>query len=156
MTIQSETVDIAVKPDHDGIYDISFDENGDFVLDQSYETAIRMSLWVDSRADESEVKQQDLRRGWWGNLELFDVPHEIGSKLWLLQQERNTIRTRNRAQDYVKQCLQWLIDDEHAKNIDVVATSDSMYDLILTITILYSANLLETFRFSLWENTKEL
>ena len=155
MTVQSETVDIAVRQDDSEIYDISFDENGDFTLDRSYETSIRMSLWVDSRADGSEIKQQELRRGWWGNNSLFGVLHEIGSRLWLLQQARNTIKTKNRAKDYVTRCLEWLVDNEHAKDVNVVASSEGIYDLILTITITYSADLLETFRFNLWQNTIE-
>ena len=150
------TVDIKVAENSDGVYDVSFDSNGDFELDDSFETAIRMSLFLDARADESEVKQTELRRGSWINYELYNVLHEIGSKLWLLEQKRNTVKVRNDAKGYIRDSLQWLIDDQHAKTIEVEASSTNVYELILTTTITYSADILQSFRFSLWSNTKEL
>jgi len=156
MTTEIKTIDIAVAQNVEGIYDISFDDNGDFVRDRSYETAIRMSLFLDARADVSDIKPAELRRGWWGNGELYSIPHEIGSKLWLLQQRRNTVKARNDAIGYVKNCLQWLIDDNHAEKVEITASSEDVFDMILDIKITYSADLLETFRFNLWSNTKEL
>jgi phage gp46-like protein len=155
MTVAVEPVDIKIAQNADGIYDISFDENGDFVLDRSYETGIRMSLFLDSRADESEVKQDELRRGWFGNFELYNVLHEIGSKLWLLEQERNTVKVRNYARGYVTDSLQWLIDEKHAKKIEVETSSTNLYELVLTVTITYPADISQSFRFNLWSNTKE-
>jgi phage gp46-like protein len=150
-----EPVDIAIAQNEDGIYDFSFDDNGDFVLDRSYETSIRMSVFLDARADESEIKQSSLRRGWFGNRELYNILHEIGSKLWLLSQQRNTVRVRNDAKGYMKDCLQWLIGDGHATKIDVEVSSTNLYELILTVTISFSADILRTFKFDLWSNTEE-
>lgn len=148
-------VDIKLASDINGVYDISFDESGDFELDNSYETAIRMSLFLDARADESEVAQPELRRGWHGNYELYNVDHESGSKLWLLEQKRNTVKVRNDASGYIQQCLQWFINDNHAKTIEVDAEIDR-YDLSLTTTITYSPDIIKSYRFGLWSNTAEL
>jgi phage gp46-like protein len=156
MTIRTEFVDIEVSQNANDIYDVSFGSDGDFILDNSFETSIRMSLFLDARADESEVKQEELRRGWYGNFELYNVLHEIGSKLWLFEQKRNTVKVRNDAKGYVQDSLQWLITDAHATKIEVEASQSNLFELILTATITYSADILQSFRFSLWSNTKEL
>lgn len=73
-------------------------------------TAILLSLFTDRRAkpDDEIPDGSDDPRGWWGD-ENEDVP--IGSRLWLLSREKQTQETLNRANTYVAESLQWLIDD---------------------------------------------
>lgn len=149
-----ENIDISLNINDDGIYDISFTDTGDFLLDNSFETSIKSSIFLDRRADESEVQQPENRRGWFGNKELYSVDHEIGSKLWLaFTQKRNTVKTRNDAKGYMRDCLQWLIDDGHATEITVNASNDSLSELILTAEIKYSSDTIKTVEYNLWQNT---
>lgn len=114
-------VDIALTQQEDGSFDISVDENGDLAQTADIDTAIYMSLLTDKRAASSEVLLPQNRRGWWGNIFNTDPDYEIGSKMWLLEQSRGTQDTLNKAQQYVVDCLQWLITDKYVKGIAVNA-----------------------------------
>jgi phage gp46-like protein len=115
-------IDIALAAQTDGGYDISLDSDGDIAKTGTLYTAILMSICTDKRADASEVSPPQYRRGWWGNL-LNDVQgYEIGSKLWLLDQSRKTQDTLNRAQSYITDSLQWLIDDGYVSGVTVTVT----------------------------------
>lgn len=114
-------VDIALTQQEDGSFDISVDENGDLAQTADIDTAIYMSLLTDKRAASSEVLLPQNRRGWWGNIFNTDPDYEIGSKMWLLEQSRGTQDTLNKAQQYVVDCLQWLITDKYVKGIEVNA-----------------------------------
>ena len=45
----------------------------------------------------------------------------IGSRLWLLNREKELQSVVNRARDYAAESLQWLIDDGIASRVDVAA-----------------------------------
>ena len=63
-----KNVDIALDRNPDtGLFDISFDENGDFKLVDSLDTSLKLSLFTDQRADKSEVQAAERRRGHWGD-----------------------------------------------------------------------------------------
>ena len=134
------------------IFDIHFDENGDFELDNSFDINLIMSLFVDARADASEVPEPQNRRGFWGDLILFENDNDIfsGSKLWLVH-GRRTNDVRNFAIDAVRSSLDWIITRNHATNIDV--TADFVANGIrVNVTILVNRNQVETLSIKLWEN----
>jgi phage gp46-like protein len=136
-----------------GYYDIGLDANGDLLGDDGFATSIVLSLFSDKRADESEVAESHLRRGWWGNLLNEDKTFEIGSKLWLLDQERATTATANIAKDYTYDCLQWLLNDNHVKNIVVNSTLISNNNISIEIIFTKPDNSTQSISFTLWENT---
>jgi len=74
------------------------------------ESAVLISLFTDRTAGEDDDIPDGTGdpRGWWGDLGQA-VP--IGSRLWLLEREKKTAETLNRARDYINEALQWLIDD---------------------------------------------
>lgn len=81
-------------------------------------TSVIISLFSDRRADPDDVIPDGSGnpRGWWG-----DTPdRRLGSKIWLIERAKQTEDTRQRAEDYIQQSLQWLIDDGVAESIDVV------------------------------------
>ncbi len=82
------------------------------------ETAILISLFTDRRAspDDEIPDGTSDPRGWWGDLGA-DVP--IGSRLWLLSRAKQTAETLQRANDYIIEALQWLIDDGVVVKFDV-------------------------------------
>lgn len=83
-------------------------------------TAVLISLFTDRRADPDDVIPDGTAdpRGWWGDAGR-DVP--IGSKLWLLEREKRTEPVRLRAEDYIAEALQWLVDDGVAAAVEVTA-----------------------------------
>ena len=127
-------------------------ENGDFKTIDSFDTSITVALFGDERADSSEVPAVERRRGWWGNNFGDDPEFQLGSKLWLLNQSRRTQETLNKAVTIAQNALQWLVVEEHAKNIDVTgAFTDN--GIRLTIIIVRSSAVTETKFFDLWENS---
>lgn len=92
----------------------------DLATGDDLETAVILSLFTDRRADPDDIIPDGSRdpRGWWGDLGA-DVP--IGSKLWLLDRAKATEQVRLRAEDYIGQALQWLVDDGVAAAVEVSA-----------------------------------
>lgn len=127
-------------------------ENGDFKTIDSFDTSITVSLFGDERADSSEVPAVERRRGWWGNNFGSDSEFQLGSKLWILNQERRTQETLNKAITIAQNALQWLVDEGHAKNIDVVGAFTAA-GIGLTITIFRSSAVTETKYYELWNNS---
>jgi len=127
--------------------------NGDFLTNNNFDTSLTISLFGDKRADPSEVTAAENRRGWWGNpFNTDEIDFQLGSKLWLLEQARAVPATLNKAITYAKESLQWLIEDDHAKRIQVSGTL-SQNNIQLVITIFRDASVTETRYYDLWENT---
>ncbi len=72
-------------------------------------TAVLISLFTDRVAlPEDEIPDAtDDPRGWWAD----DAGQPIGSRLWLIERSKRTQETLSRAQGYIEEALQWLIDD---------------------------------------------
>lgn len=150
-----EPIDLKVRVrKNQSFYDINFQESGDFELVEGFDTSIQMSFFGEVRADPTEMIPPELRRGWWGN-ELSRVDgYEVGNKLWLLHQARNTQETLNLAVNYVRQGFQWYIDDGLAKRVEVSGERDLENDNInITITIFRSNDEITSEQFQLWNKT---
>lgn len=72
-------------------------------------TAVLISLFTDRIAHVDDIIPDGTTdpRGWWAD----DPAYPIGSRLWLLTRAKQTSETLARAQDYIAEALQWLIDD---------------------------------------------
>lgn len=111
-----------------GLVDLELAANGTLVPETSLRTAAIVSLLSDRRADGDdrlpyEVRSENPipadRRGWAGDA--FDN-RRLGSRLWLLAREKQTTETLRRAIFYVREALQWMLDDGHAVSLDVEAS----------------------------------
>jgi phage gp46-like protein len=96
--------------------------------DRDLETTVIISLFTNAlaRVDDVIPDGTDDRRGWWGDTGAVGdqpAPPEgpLGSRLWLLSREKATESTRQRAQSYAAEALQWLLDDGVAARVDVKA-----------------------------------
>ncbi|QPC44012.1 phage GP46 family protein [Kaustia mangrovi] len=99
-------------------------DGGDLVLDDSLQTAVIISLFTDRRADDGDVLPVEFgsdRRGWWGDAFPYEDGDRIGSKLWLLNREKEMQVVLDRAEQYAREALQWLIDDRVCDRIDIEA-----------------------------------
>jgi phage gp46-like protein len=89
--------------------------------DPGFETANLISLGSDARAEEQDVLPQGFKShsGFWGSAVTGD---EIGSKLWLLGRSVITEEVLRQAEQWVRESLQWKIDDGIDADIRVTAT----------------------------------
>jgi phage gp46-like protein len=83
------------------------------------QTAILISIFSDRAANPDDVIPDGSGdpRGWVGDL---DQDYPIGSRLWLLSRAKQTGETLARAQDYIAEALQWLIDDGVVAKFDIL------------------------------------
>jgi phage gp46-like protein len=137
-----------------GFYDIDFQDDGEFVLEDSFATCINIALLTDERADSKEVLLPQLRRGWWGKLinnkDNPDLPY--GSKLWLLT-GRNTIKKKNDGVDYANKCLQGMVALGELKNVNAVGTLGTN-GITIDVTLVRFNDKPETLNYNLWNNTR--
>ena len=80
-------------------------------------TAVTISLFTDRVAAVDDVPPDGTGdpRGWWAD----DTQRPIGSRLWLIERAKRTNETLARAESYINEALQWLIDDGVVAAFDV-------------------------------------
>lgn len=129
---------------------------GDLDQDGTLETAVIVSLFSDRRARETDELPAGCtwRRGWWGS-QLPDVPgdeRQWGSHLWLLSREKQTEQTRQRAEQYARDALAWMIEDNVASAVDVRAEWTGMGRLALRVDITRPDGVTETYSWAtIWQ-----
>lgn len=83
--------------------------------------AVVISLFTWRRAAGDDPLPGDERFGWWGDT-LPPVDNDrIGSRLWLLLRAKIVPETIERAKEYCREALQWLLDDGIAAVVEVDA-----------------------------------
>lgn len=95
--------------------------------------AILVSLFTWGRAADDDKIDGDDRKGWWGDSFAKSPGDQIGSRLWQLYREKLTDQTRLKAEFFIKEALQWLIDDGVASKIEV--TSERVGDSTLGVAV---------------------
>ena len=145
-------IDARLYPVIDANYsDIQIASDGDIETDDFFDTAMSISLFSDRRANESEVQNSFLRRGWIGNESTPGI--EIGSKIWLYEQARLTRTTLNDIATVARESLQWMVEDGYAISIDAVDAVLYNNGIRLEITITRANSKVEKRFYDLWENT---
>lgn len=108
------------------------------VPEQSVAALVLISLFTDSRANESDELPDGSsdKRGWPGD-SFYTSPW--GSKLWLLSREKLTVDVRNLAVKYAEDALQWMLNDDGdgpmAKKVTVTGSIPRLMTLALNIEI---------------------
>ena len=133
--------DIAFIPQSAGLnlpgYDIAL-SGADLLADNGLKTAVIMSLFTDRQAEPGDILPDGStnRRGHWGDSFAAVDGDKIGSRLWLLDRAKQTSDTLNRAREYSREALQWLIDDGVAATLKVAAAwlRPGMLGLTIEIT----------------------
>ena len=148
-------VDIELKQNENGIFDFSFSD-GDFNIVEGFEMALLMSVLCEQRAESSEVAAPEMRRGWWGNEAQNFEEYNIGSKLWLLYQARSTTDTLNNALTFVRDGLNWFIEDSFLSEVNVTAEYrriDTQRVLDMNVDLVRFQNSVASKGFRIWQNT---
>lgn len=105
---------------------------GDLVSGNDLQTAIIISLFTDRVARDDDDIDGDDRRGWWGDA---DEENYIGSRLWLLRRQKLTQAVAQKAEDYSREALQWLVTDGVVSSFSVA--TQIVYPRRLNMVIRY-------------------
>lgn len=147
-------MDIDVKLSKAGtFFDIDFGDDGDFLKEDGFETYTNIALLTDDRAEEHQMLNPYLRRGWIGkainNADNPDFPY--GSLLWLVA-GRKTQKQKNSAVDYAKKSVQMLIDEKDVQDIKVTGEiTDNGVSLL--VDFIRDNDRPNSLSYNLWENT---
>lgn len=97
--------------------------------------AVIVSLFTWRRANpDDELPATDLM-GWWGDSYADVQGDRIGSRLWLLSRTVLTADTVRRAEEYVREALQWLLDDQVATAVHVSAQRAGLSALSVSVLV---------------------
>lgn len=109
----------------------------DLVRDDGLQTAVLLSLFTDRRAEQGDQLPdgETDRRGWWADAVPVVDGDRHGSRLWLLARAKQTSATLERAERYAREALAWLLEDQVAERVDVLAEFARSGMLALTVTI---------------------
>lgn len=97
--------------------------------------AVIISLFSWRRANPDDELPTEDRFGWWGDTFATEQNDRIGSRLWLLSRAKLTNDTLTKAEGYVREALQWLIDDNVAARIDVEVEREGIDRMEIGVTI---------------------
>lgn len=111
---------------------------GDLELDLGLRTAVLVSLFTDARRPDIEPAPSihEDPRGWWADRE----GDRIGSLLWLLEREKVTGATIDRARRYAQESLRWMVEDGIASAVNVVAERGGLDRINLAVEVVRSSN----------------
>ncbi len=136
-----------------GQYDLALDSLGDIETEDSFSTAILVSLFTDARASADQVPAPELRRGWIGNERTPGF--QMGGLLWLFDQARLNRSTANEIEDAAEGALRWMVDEGYAKAVRAKANLVGPEKLTLDVFITQPQGEVESLSFDLWKLTGE-
>lgn len=96
--------------------------------DAIIETAVIVSLFTDRQANDEDIipDGSNNKRGWWGDSLANVKGDKIGSRLWLLEREKQIeggkLDIRPRAKFYAEEALEHFIEDGVANSINITSS----------------------------------
>ncbi len=129
-------MDVAILQNATGQFDIALD-GADLKTEKGLRTAVILSLFTDAQAHDDDVLPDNTtnKRGYWGDTWPVMEGDAFGSRLWLLDRDKQTNEVLTRAREYAYEALQWLIEDGIASHISVVNEWISMGAMGIQITL---------------------
>lgn len=93
--------------------------------DDGLDTAVILSLFTDRRAEPGDVipDGSDDKRGHWSDSFPIIEGDLQGSRLWLLNREKQLPEVMNDAKSYCEESLAWMIEDGVARSVTVTVTN---------------------------------
>lgn len=98
--------------------------------------AVEISLFSWRRAEPDDEVDDEQRMGWWGDSFPAVDGDKLGSRLWLLRRKTITPEVLRRAEAYAREALQWMIDDELVRTVEIQLTrpDHTRVDMVVTLT----------------------
>ena len=138
--------DIKAVQSNLGQYDFEIDsDTRDIATIDGFESVVSVQLDTDQRANRDERSDAQNRQGWIGDV--FNEGYQIGSKLHLKQQSRDTPLDKNEIAAEAKTSLEYLVKIGAAKEI-----TSSFLGNTLDGKIIVDANNVSRYN-RLWRNT---
>ena len=113
------------------VFDLAL-RGADLASDDTLASAVLVSLLSDRLAETYEVKPGEDRRGWWADA-YADKAHKTGSRLWLLERQKQLPSVLQRCKRYCEEALAWCIEDGLASAITVAVFTPRMGWLVAMI-----------------------
>jgi phage gp46-like protein len=104
----------------------------DLTTEDTLASVVLTSLLCDRLAQAYEVKAGEDRRGWWADA-YAPNNHQTGSRLWLLEREKQLASVVQRCKQYCEEALQWLVDDGLVSTLSVTVFVPRMGWLVAMI-----------------------
>lgn len=123
--------------------------------DPGLETAVVISLFTDRRAENDDTLPDwsGDRRGWWADVYSEYENDRIGSRLWQLAREKTMPSVLERAKEYAREALTWMIEDGLVAELLVEAERGRGDILGLSIDIIKPSGELVNFIYQdIWES----
>lgn len=95
--------------------------------------AVVISLFTWRRVEPDD--NADVPMGWWGDSFPAVQNDRYGSRLWLLQRSKLTNQLVQTVRVYIRESLQWLIDDGVVSRIDLDIQRTGISELANSITL---------------------
>lgn len=95
--------------------------------------AVVISLFTWRRAKPDD--ETDMPMGWWGDTWPVAQNDRYGSRLWLLQRKKLTNQTALEARTYIREALQWMIEDGLVSRIELIIQRTGINELGNSITL---------------------
>lgn len=112
--------------------------DSDLASEAGLETAVLLSLFTDRRAKNDDVPPSgdpNDRRGWWAD-QFADIEGDLfGSRLWLLDRAKLSPEVARRAEEYVREALQWMLDDKVVASIGVTIDISRRDTMLIGVTL---------------------
>ena len=110
-----------------GQYDFEIDlETADFSHVEGFESVVSVQLDTDQRVGREERSEAQDRQGWIGDVLTRDIGYQIGSKLHLKQQSRDTPLDKNEIAAEAKNSLEYLVAIGAAKEITATILGNTL------------------------------
>jgi phage gp46-like protein len=119
--------------DSNGLF-VYASKNGDLDTVEGLEEAVKVSLFTDSRLEDSTVKDPFRRGGWVGDI-LNKEKRQLGGKTYLAERARVEQNTLNNAKEWARKSLDWLVRDGVCRNVIVNVSFYKQRDLTYNISI---------------------
>lgn len=134
--------------DSDGLFDLVIDyNNACFKGVSGFDTAFLIQLFLDKRTSSAEgVSNPRDRGGWIGDIVTKQNNYEIGGKLYLKFQSRNTQNDLNEVVLYSKASMSYFVQKGYAKQVTASLNGNTIIG-----NIIISGNLTNSYA-ALWKS----